>query len=377
MQPPKGRPVLLVGTRKGAFLFYGDDARKSWKLDGPHFLGNLVQHLVLDPRDGKTILMAASAGHLGPTVFRSSDRGKSWKEAAQPPAFPKMPEGEKGRSVKKVFWLTPGHASQPGTWFAGTSPEGLFRTDDGGNTWSPVSGLNDHPMLATWIGEGGTPDGVFTHSILVDPRDANHMYLSFSTAGTFESFDGGGDWMPLNRGVATDFIPGPAPEYGQDPHCVVLAPSNSDRLYQQNHCGIYRLDRPGDRWVRIGDNMPRKIKDIGFPIVVHPRHADTAWVFPMDGSDVWPRTCIEGKPAAYRTQNGGKSWQRQDKGFPRANAWWTVKRQAMCGDWHEPFGLYFGTTQGELWVSRNEGESWAMIQSGLPEIWSVSFGYLR
>ena len=139
---PAHRVLLLVATRKGAWLYRGDAARRSWRVDGPHFLGHIVNHLVLDPRDGRTLLAAAKTGHLGPTVFRSTDLGRSWKEATRPPAFPKAPEGEKGRAVDHSFWLTPGHASQPNTWYAGTSPQGLFRSEDGGVTWAPLSGLN-------------------------------------------------------------------------------------------------------------------------------------------------------------------------------------------------------------------------------------------
>ena len=163
----------------------------------------------------------------------------------------------------------------------------------------------------------------------------------------------------------------PATVTFHDPHCVRLCPSNPDRLYQQNHCGIYRLDRPSDQWVRIGKNMPKAIGDIGFPMVVHPRNADIAWVFPMDGSTVWPRVALGGKPAAYVTRNAGKSWSRLDKGFPRADAWWTVKRQAMSRDAHDPVGLYVGTTSGEIWASRTEGQGWACIARHLPEIYSI------
>lgn len=156
-----------------------------------------------------------------------------------------------------------------------------------------------------------------------------------------------------------------------DPHCIRLCPSNPDRLYHQNYCGIYRIDRPSTEWVRIGKAMPKKLGDIGFPMVVHPRNADTAWVFPMDGTTVWPRVSPDGKPAAYVTRNGGTKWIRQDKGLPRSNAWWTVKRQAMTNDTHNPVGLYVGTTQGEIWASRNEGATWTCIARHLPEIYSV------
>jgi photosystem II stability/assembly factor-like uncharacterized protein len=367
--------VLFVGTRKGGFILRSDANRKRWKLEGPHFLGSIVHHLMLDPRDGRTLLMAARTGHLGPTVFRSSDWGATWQEAAEPPAFRKVPEGEKGKVVDHVFWLTPGHATQPGVWYAGTSPQGLFRSIDGGATWAGVHGFNDHPMLPHWVGEtGGTPDGPKLHSILVDPRDPTHVYLGMSGGGIFESTDEGSSWHPLNRGVAADFLPEPDPEYGHDPHCVILHPAMPDRMYHQNHCGIYRLDRPGTVWERIGNNMPKEVGDIGFPIVAHPRDPDTVWVFPMDGTEVWPRTSPGGKPAVFRSKDGGRSWKRQDSGLPKDQGWFTVKRQAFAADAADPVGLYFGTTGGMVWASDNEGKRWRPIPEAmfLPHIYSIT-----
>ena len=189
--------------------------------------------------------MAAKTGHLGPTVFRSSNGGKTWKEASKPPAFPKAPEGEKGLVVKHVFWLSPGHPSEKGVWWAGTSPPGLFRSSDGGDTWEGMPGFNENPQRTAWVGteQDAPPDGATLHSILIDPRDPTHMYLGASTGGFFESTDQGASWKPLNKGCAADFIPKPDPEYGHDPHCAGLHPLAPDRLYQQNHCGIYRMDR--------------------------------------------------------------------------------------------------------------------------------------
>ena len=378
-KPGVGPIALMIGTRKGAFILHGDRSRRTWKLSSPMFLGHIVHHLVLDPRDRRTMLMASSTGHLGPTIFRSTDAGKTWKESAAPPAFPKVSEGEKGRTVNHTFWLMPCHANEPNAWYAGTSPQGLFRSNDGGNTWRPFSYINDDPQYRDWMGtvQDGTPDGPKLHSILVDPRDPNHLYFAMSGGGVHESTDGGKTFVPLINGL--DVVEGfsPTTVTFHDPHCVRLCPSNPDRLYQQNHCGIYRLDRPSDTWLRVGKNMPKKIGDIGFPIVVHPRNADIAWVFPMDGQTVWPRVSPEGKPAAYVTRNAGKNWTRQDKGFPRAKAWWTVKRQAMNRDAHNPIGLYLGTTSGEVWASRNEGRTWACIARHLPEIYSIEVASLR
>ncbi len=186
-----------------------------------------------------------------------------------------------------------------------------------------------------------------------------------------ESTDGGQHFAPLVDGLAVveGFDPGDMRFH--DPHCVRLCPGNPDRLYQQNHCGIYRLDRPSTRWERIGRTMPQEIGDIGFPLVVHPRDANTAWVFPMDATTVWPRTSPGGRPAAYATRDAGATWQRQDSGMPAGQAWWTVKRQAMTCDRFDPVGIYFGTTSGELWMSPDEGRRWECIARHLPEIYAV------
>jgi len=364
--------TLLVGTRKGAFIYRGDAARRGWQVDGPHFLGSIVNHLVVDPRDGRSLLLAAKTGHLGPTVFRSLDGGRTWAEARQPPAFRKAETGETGRAVDAVFWLSPAHASQPDVWYAGTAPVGLFRSRDGGVTWEPMAGFNDvlYPRIQDKVNPG--PDGALLHSILVDPRDARHLYLALSVGGVFESVDAGESWTPLNRGVEANFLPDKDAEYGHDPHLLALHPLKPDRLYQQNHCGIYRLDRPGVEWRRIGRAMPTEVGDIGFPIVLHPRDAECAWVFPMDGTEVWPRVSPGGRPAAYRTRDGGASWQRLDRGMPSEHAWWTVKRQAFCADSGDPVGLYFGTTSGEIWGSTDEGETWSRLAAHLPHIYSVS-----
>ena len=364
-----GAATLLVATRKGLWQLKSDAARRAWRLTGPQFLGHVIHHCVADSRSGKSILAAARTGHLGPTIFRSTDRGRSWHEAKQPPAFR---EGS-SRVVDHTFWLAPGHASEPDVWYAGTSPQGLFRSADSGATWQGIDGFNEHPSRKAWCGgdQDGTPDGAKLHSVLIDPRDPKHMYIGMSSGGVFESMDGGADWRPLNKGVRADFLPDPDPEYGHDPHCVRLHPAQPDRLYQQNHCGIYRLDRPAERWQDIGATMPKSVGPIGFPMVVHPRDPETIWVFPMDGSQVWPRVCPGGKAAVYRSVNAGKTWQRQARGLPDSQAWLTVKRQAMSADDGEPVGVYFGTTSGEVWGSRDEGRTWKRLAAHLPEIYSV------
>jgi hypothetical protein len=373
---PSALPVVLVATRKGAWIYRGDAARSRWQVDGPHFLGHVVSHLVLDPRDGRTLLAAAKTGHLGPTIFRSLDLGRTWTEAVKPPAFAKAKEGERGRAVDHTFWLAPCHTNEPNTWYAGTSPQGLFRSEDGGATWEPVTGVNDDPQYRVWMGseQDGTPDGPKLHSIVIDPRDSAHLYFAMSSGGVHETLDGGRTWSPLVDGLEVVEGLDPSNVTYHDPHCVRACPTNPDRLYQQNHCGIYRLDRPSRRWTRVGRSMPAEVGDVGFPMVVHPRDDQVAWVFPMDGNTVWPRTSPEGRPAAYVTRDGGEHWSRLDAGLPTSQAWWTVKRQAFCADTFDPVGLYLGTTSGELWASTNEGRQWVNVARHLPEIYAVEAG---
>ncbi|HEY6040762.1 MAG TPA: glycosyl hydrolase [Anaerolineae bacterium] len=370
-----GKVGLLVGTRKGAFILQSDRTRRKWKIAPGIMIGAIVHHMVLDPRDKKTILMCASTGHLGPTIFRSLDLGRTWTEAKQPPAFPKAPEGEKGRVVHHNFWLSPGHASEPNVWYVGTSPQGLFRSEDGGVTWEGVKGLNEDPNFLEWKNpdeEGNAPPGGATlHSVMIDPRDARHMYLALSGGGFFESNDKGANWHPLGKGMLSSFLPVPDAEVGHDVHLARMHPLYPDRLWQQSHEGVYRMDRPEGVWVDVGKNLPKRVSPHSYPIAVHPRNPDQAWLFPLDGGFPLGRVSPDGKPATYTTKNAGKTWQRQEKGFPKSNGWFTVRRQAMITDTHDPVGVYLGTTGGELWVSVNEGESWKPIALHLPEIYSV------
>ena len=303
--------VVLVATRKGAWLFRSDARRKAWQVDGPHFLGHTISHLMLDPRDGRTLLAAAKTGHLGPTVFRSTNLGRTWKEAAKPPAFAKPAEGgAPARTVDHTFWLTPGHASERGTWYAGTSPQGLFRSEDGGVTWAPFSGINDDPQYREWMGsvQDGTPDGPKMHSIIVDPRDPAHLYFAMSSGGVHESTDGGRSWSTLVKGLEVVGGFDPTTLTFHDPHVRPAVPEQPRSALPaeplrhlpagpaRRRVGAHRRqDAQAGRRHRLhhGRAPARRRHGLGFP---DGRHT------------VWPRTSPQGRPAAYVTRNAGKTW---------------------------------------------------------------------
>jgi len=362
--------ITLVATDKGAFLYYSDAERRHWDVNGPHFLGSVIHHLVLDHRNNKTLMASVNSRISGANIYCSKDFGKTWKPASKPPAFSK---GK--RDINHTFFLAPGHDSEAKVWYAGTSPQGLFRSEDDGDTWKSVDGFNNAAEWKKWT--AASPDGYpkipKLHSILIDPNDKNNMTIGMSYGGVFVTADQGDSWQPLNKGVKSDFLNG-SPEFGHDPHSVIFHPFKPERLFQQNHCGIYRLDRPKKKWERVGDNMPGDIGDIGFPIAIHPGEPDTIWVFPIDGNEAWSRVSPEGQPALYCSQDGGDTWFRQDIGLPMRNAWFTVLRQGLTTDCHEDVGVYFGTTSGSLWMSDNEGNSWRQIAVHLPRILAVETG---
>ncbi|MEL6712588.1 MAG: glycosyl hydrolase [Planctomycetota bacterium] len=372
----RGDVRILAGTRKGAFVVHGDAERRRFTVDpDPWHLGSTVFHVAPDPRakDGSRVLAALRTPDGVPTVVHSDDGGARWQESAAPPRFSEETGGSAGpsrfdRAVNQVFWLTPGHRLRPGSWFAGTSPQGLFHTDDHGRTWEPVLGLHHHPSFDAWTrpDEQRTPDGAKLHSILVDPRDADHLYVALSAGVVLESRDGGLGWAPV----------GELPEGAGSPHALAFAPTDPDLLWLQARGGVYRCELDeGEVWERAGPRADDGTwLDAGFPVATHPADPDAAFLVPMDASDAWSRTSPGGRPAVFRTRDRGATWQRIERGFPKAPSWWTVKRQCLAVDGHDPLGVYFGTSSGEIWGSRDEGSSFFQVARGLPHIYSLEVG---
>lgn len=352
------RLLLLVGTRKGAFVLEADGDRDGFSVLTHSLEGWEVSDLRYDPRDGGRLLAGVGRFMAEPGVRRSADLGGAWAAATNPPAYPDGPD----REVERVWTVVPGRADEPGTLYAGVDEAGLFVSRDGGDSWDEVAGLNDHPTRGEWVPGTG---GLCLHSILLDPADPDRMWVGISAVGVFRTDDGGGTWALCNDGLEV-IVPGEADEpVGSCVHRVVLDPADPDRLYQQNHLGVYRSTDGADSWERVDDGLP---SSFGFPIVMHPRDASTLYTFPLESDG--HRVAIDGRPAVYRTTDAGESWARLDDGLP-GRAWVTVLRQAMAVDDRDPAGIYFGTTGGEVFTSRDAGDSWGRIDCRLPRITSL------
>jgi hypothetical protein len=349
------RVLVLIGTKKGAFILDGDAARRDWSLRGPFCETWPINHVVGDAAG--TIYAGGGNEWFGPAVWKSVDLGASWTHSSAGLAYA---AGE--TPVKSVWSLARG----PAGLYAGVEPAGLFRSEDDGQSWQHLAGLREHPSRAAWQAGGG---GLILHSLVPHPSEANEMWVAISAAGVFHSGDGGAHWTPRNRGTRADFAPEDQryPEFGQCVHCLVMAPGMPNRLYQQNHCGMYRSEDGGRQWESIEAGLP---SSFGFPAAAHPRDPDTLYLVPLNG-DTAGRYVPDARLAVWRTRDRGASWQALRDGLPQQNAFLGVLRQALATDRLEPAGVYFGTSSGLLFASADEGEHWRCIAQHLPTITSV------
>jgi photosystem II stability/assembly factor-like uncharacterized protein len=350
-----GDVVLLVGTMKGAFLVSSGAERREWRVDGPHFRGETVYALAFDQRAGRRRLLAGTRSfHWGAQVRWSDDDGATWSSPERQNV--RFPEST-GEALVNIWQLQPG---ADGKLFCGVEPAALFESADGGESWSVVQGLLDNAQRKLWQPGGG---GLCLHTIVTDPGDPRRMLVAVSTAGVYRTDDGGSTWRARNQGVRAQFLPDKYPEFGQCVHKVVSHPSRPERLFLQNHWGLYRSDDWGDSWTDIANGVP---SDFGFAMEVHPHEPDTVYIVPLESDEF--RCTPEARLRVYRTRDAGGSWEALTEGLPQEDAYETVLRDCLAADDHDPAGIYLGTRSGKLFGSADGGDRWTEIADGLPPV---------
>ncbi len=347
---------VLVGGKKGAFILESDSARREWNLRGPFCEHWPLTHVAADPLTA-TIYAAGGNAWFGPAVWKSNDFGASWSHSSAGLSYPQ------GETPVQCAWVV--HAAH-GRIYVGVEPAGLFVSDDAGVSFREIEGLRRHPTRPQWQPGGA---GLILHSIVSDPADPRRLWVGISAVGVFYTEDGGESWTPRNTGTRCDFLPEGQryPEFGQCVHNIARAPGPSNRLYQQNHCGMYRSDDGGLSWDSIEAGLP---SSFGFPVAAHPRDADTLFFLPLNGADRG-RYPPDGRAAVWRSRDGGAHWIDKRVGLPQGGAYFGVMRQAMATDALDPAGVYFGASNGSVYGSRDEGETWTCLARDLPAISSI------
>ena len=361
---------VLIGTRKGGYIAESDASRKKWSVKGPIQPGREVFHMSADPRHPGDVYACVNSGFWGPMLFRSSNWGKSWSELAPPnmkvqserkPLFSIDGSPPPVNPIVNVWHLEPGHATEPDTVFLGIDPASLFRSDDRGKSWAPVTALNEHSTRSKW---GPGAGGLCLHTIMVDPERPRRMIVGISAAGAFRTDDAGEHWTPMNRGVLIDFLPDKSPEVGQCVHKMTFEPSNSTTVYRQDHNGIHVSRDGAESWTRVGKVLPH---DFGFVVAAAPAMPGGAFFVPLHSEN---RISLEGGLRVYRWSEKTKKFTKtvRTSQFPGELG---THREALSTDTLDPAGVYLGTTTGQLLYSRDGTKSWGQIPYDFPSIHSV------
>lgn len=364
------QPLIHVATRKGLFVVRGTDASSA--IVGEHFLGDNVTLTLTDDRDGAWYAVL-DHGHFGTKLHRSDDQGSTWVEVGVP-EYPPKPEGfvdidmwgnEREWALQNI-WALEVAPDAPGALWCGTSPGGLFRSDDRGDSWQLVESLWNDESRPRWNGGGLDQPGL--HSIAVDPRDPRVVTVAVSSGGVWRTTDTGRSWQSHTVGMAVTHVPPDQAELpeNQDPHCVVQSPSDPDVFWCQHHMGIWRSVDNLATW----NELRPEPSSFGFPVAVDPLDADTAWFVPAHSDQ--KRAPIDGRVIVNRTRDGGRTFETLTNGLPQTHAYDLVLRHAL-DVWSDGKSLAFGSTTGNLWVTADRGDRWHLVASNLPPVYSVRF----
>ena len=342
--------AVAIGTSKGLFLV------SDGTVDGPFFAGEAVG--AFDQVDGR--FLAGGTAQGGKAVVRGSDDdGLTWKDLGP---LPKAGEDD----ITAVSQLHVDRRSEvPRTYWVGTEPAALLRSDDDGESFTVVDGLFEHPDRPRWPAGGC---GLVLHSILTDPKRPDRVVVAVSTGGVYRSEDGGETWTACNQGLESGVKLGN--ESGLCVHKLAPDAVNPDFFWAQTHSGIYRTEDAGDHWESVGhvDEPGGLPFEFGFPVVAHPEETATAYVVPLESEKY---SCTPGRCRVYRTTNGGQNWEGLSDGLPGTDAYLTVLRDALTIGAMAPYPIVFGSKSGHVFASQDGGDYWRVVTSYLPPVLCV------
>lgn len=351
---------LLVGTSKGVFMYTSDEARKEWTLHGP-FLHGWEAYSVLGDRESSTRLYAGTShAAYGATIRISDDNGATWRQVVNGPRY----APETGFPLRRFWQLT--HGVEPGTIYAGAEDAGIFVSYDRGENWRELDALTKHPTRPHWFGGAG---GMGLHTILVHPTNPKRIWTATSAVGVFRTDDGGETWQVCNRGLNRAATGQPDDSIGYCVHKMALDPVDPDVLYMQEHCGVFISRDGGDSWLPYeeGLSMHGDDRPFGFPMAVGPNRDQ--FIIPLESSE--KRSMLDGQLLVWSRRPEWDEWKPIGDVVPNEPRHVSVLRDAMTVDSYDEYGLYIGTSSGELFCSLDRGVSWQRLPGQLSRILTV------
>ena len=322
---------ILIGTKEGVVRISREGAGADWRVADRWLTDKHIHALLIDPASGAIV-----AGATQDAVHVSEDGGATWERR------------DNGLSESDVYSLAAAGANGSSRIYAGTEPAHLFCSSDLGRTWSELSALrsvdmsawtfpapphvahtkhinvdpSDPNTLLVCIEQGGLlrsndAGETFTivsgmdddvHRTAIDPNNPDRIYLT-SGVGTYATSDGGATWAHR-----TD----PQHEIGGYPDCVLLHPHQPDTVFvsaAETEPGQWgargttgsRMSRSSDfghSWTPLRNGLPDRLKPSFQAVTLEDRGASIALFGATVTGEVWA------------SEDGGESWAEIVTGLP-------------------------------------------------------------
>ncbi len=336
---PERPNKILIGTADGVIILRLEPGI-GWQLESRALQGLHVSSFAHD-RKSDIIL----AGTHGSGVHLSRDGGRTWQQKAN------------GVPYDNIYCVAAHERDGRTIFYAGTEPAHLYQSADQGETWSEIPSLRDVPLIETWTFPA-PPHEAHVKNVTFDPRNGSVLFTSIEQGALLKSTDAGRAWRELSE------YSRPEDNAYKDIHRLVLKPSNPDVMFISGGEGLYRSDDAGETWQHLSDRSSR----IGYPdaLLISPLNSDVMF---MAGAAVdpgqWPKT-HDAKSCIMRSDDGGRNWTVIDNNLTES-----LRSNIEAMSLHvrpDGFSIVAGTTDGEIFASEDEGESWSMIASGLPAV---------
>jgi photosystem II stability/assembly factor-like uncharacterized protein len=303
-------------------IYKSKDGGNSWRCIG--LKGHSIYGITIDPEDRKIVYVCTSENLSNPSpkgvLYRNDEGGdEEWKKIDVVPNGP-----DPGFTVLAI------DPESPGTLYAGTWGEGIYKSTDYGISWRKIS-----------------PDAyIFPKGITIDQSRPNIIY-ALTTNGVFRSRDWGNEWTPINKGLPEPPIFWAPTIWGAQ---LIIDPKEPDTLYITTSKGVYKKDKDSDEWQKIWEvEAEPLIPPHWFRCIV------CLGIDPENTNNIYAGSW----GGFFRSENSGEFWVQSSKGIQ------DIYTHYITPDPHKEGGIYVGTCELRAYKTEDFGNSWKQLYDGL------------